>query len=88
MIVYALVCAAILCLVWPMNKKATDLILDLDSLSPEEPVPYAPKETKYIEAVAALQVVQTRLHNTDLLDDDQRDAINTLALALTAGSTE
>ena len=88
MIVYALVCAAILCLVWPSSKKATAPMLDLDTLPPEQPVPYAPPETQYIEAVAALQVVQTRLHNTGQLDDDQRDAINTLALALTAGSTE
>jgi hypothetical protein len=87
MIVYALICAAILSLVWPSKKRETAPILDLDAL-PSEPQPVIVDETGYIESVAALQIVQIRLNDTEMLEDDQRDAINILALALTAGSTE
>lgn len=87
MIVYALMCAAILSLVWPLKKKVTAPTLDLDTL-PSEPQPVIVDETGYIESVAALQIVQIRLNDTEMLDEDQREAINILALALTAGSTE
>ena len=87
MIIYVLLAAAALALFlpWPL-RKASKPALDLSRY--DDPVEPKTKHPQYIQAVASLQTVQKRLSHTEHLDDDQQEAINVLALALTAGSGE
>jgi uncharacterized membrane protein YeiH len=72
---------------WPSQTKKVggvgvrDLSLDV------APV-VAARHPRYIEAVANLAAVKARLSATELLHDDQAEAINTLTLALVAGSDQ
>jgi len=87
MIIYVLLAAAALALFmpWPLRKAAKPA-LDLSKY--DEPVVVKPKHPEYIHSVAALQTVQKRLSHTEHLDEEQQEAINVLALALTAGSDQ
>lgn len=85
MIMYALIAAAAVALLWPSQKpKARPTF----NPTPLEVTPPKPRVPLYLDAVASLQTVQRRLAATDNLDDDQRAAIDTLTLALTAGSDQ
>jgi hypothetical protein len=85
MIIYVLLIAAAIALFmpWPLAMKEKP---SLDLSKYDDPVPAKPKTPLYIESVAALQTVQKRLSHTEDLDEEQQEAINVLALALTAGS--
>ncbi len=85
MIIYVLIAAAVVAFFWPVKKKAgTASTLDLSRYDTK---PIKQKAPVYIQSVAALQTVQQRLSHTDQLDEEQHEAINVLALALTAGSS-
>lgn len=75
MTIWLLVAAAAALLLWP-------------SKMPENPFAREekPKGASYIDSVSALQVVRQRLSDTQQLGEDQQAAINTLTLALVAGS--
>ena len=87
MIIYVLLAAAAaaLFLPWPESKKSSIDLSKLDAPAPSEPVRKAPS---YIESVACLQTVQKRLAHTDDLEDEQREALNVLVLALSSGSDQ
>ena len=87
MIIYVLLAAAALALFmpWPLRKDSKPA-LDLSKY--DNPVPAQPRQPQYIQAVASLQTVQKRLSHTEHLDEEQQEAINVLALALTAGSDQ
>jgi hypothetical protein len=70
--------AALAVYLWP-DKPAGEVVRGL--------VPKA-APVKFSAAIAALSLVQHRLSTTDCLDDDQREAIDTLTLALVRGSVE
>lgn len=85
MIMYALIAAAAIALLWPSQKpKKAPPAFDMSSLE-QPPLPRVPL---YLDAVSSLQTVQKRLAATDCLDDEQRSAIDTLTLALSAGSSQ
>jgi hypothetical protein len=63
---------------WPASK-------GLDSILPDE-LRETDDHVSYLEAVAALQVVRTRLDKTGELDQPSSDACNILTLGLSAGS--
>jgi hypothetical protein len=90
MIIYVLIAAAVVTLFWPTKKKPSAApTLDFskyDGLA--ESVRVKLKAPAYIQSVAALQTVQKRLAHTEHLDEEQQEAINVLALALTAGSDQ
>ena len=86
MIVYALIAAAALALLWPSKlvpKKPTINIDELDKIKPIQPERHA---VKYLEAVACLQKVAKRLELTEELDDEQKEALEVITLALSRGS--
>jgi len=81
---WALIIAGVVVLFWP-NKKSGEFKPHVpDTIAPDAPA----KTTKYIDSVAALQTVRERLLVTDQLDEEQQEAINTLTLALVAGSEQ
>lgn len=71
---------------WPAKKKTggggVPYLPSVAELSPQPPK----RHPSYIEAVANLAAVKARLSATEHLDDEQSEAINTLTLALVAGS--
>ena len=86
MTIFLLIAVAGCLLFWPFAKKSA-------VLSPALPVPSADptpveKIPTFIQATENLSVVRKRLLKTDLLDDEQREAIDVLQLALTAGSDQ
>ena len=86
MIVYALIAAAALALLWPSKlvpKKPTINIDELDNIKPIQPERHT---VKYLEAVACLQKVAKRLELTEELDDEQKEALEVITLALSRGS--
>lgn len=82
MLIYVLVAAAAVLLLWPSTKPGPKPA----PLLPIEPKPKA--HPSYLDAVQALQTVRTRLAATDLLEDEQQAACNILTLALSAGSEQ
>jgi hypothetical protein len=80
MIVWILIAAAAVTLLWPVKKSPADFL----------PLPKQKKVENhgYIEAVSSLQVVRQRLASTQALDADEAEAINILTLALVKGSEE
>lgn len=80
MITFLFVCAAVGVALWPSNKT-------LDKILPDE-LRETDTSVTYLEAVAALQVVRSRLHATGELDEPSTDACNILTLGLSAGSQE
>jgi len=84
-LVWILVGAAAVALFWPAKKVVEFLPhVPADEISPGT----GPKAAGYIQSVAALQTVRERLIATDQLDDDQQESINSLTLALMAGSDQ
>jgi hypothetical protein len=82
MTIAGLLAAAAAILFWPKGKPAP-------APMPFEPVdikPMAPRVPGFLEATAALAEVRKRLVATDELGDEEREAIDTLQLALTSGS--
>jgi hypothetical protein len=71
--------AAAAVLLWPSKA-------ELPTLPSPRPKPADPKVATFLEATAALAAVRHRLVAGELLGDDEREAINVLQLALTAGS--
>lgn len=84
MLVWALVIAGVVVLFWPNTKSGEFTPHVPETVSPDAPA----RSAKYIDSVAALQTVRERLLITDQLDEEQQDAINTLTLALVAGSDQ
>ena len=74
-----LLAAAAAVLLWPSKSK-------LPPLPSPRPKPADPKVATFLEATAALAAVRHRLVAGELLGDAERKAIDTLQLALTAGS--
>ena len=84
MMTWLLAVAAAAVALWPTGKKTVGF--SLDDLAGLEPPPK--KAGNYLDAVAALQIVRARLVHTDELSDEAVEALNTLTLALAAGSDE
>jgi hypothetical protein len=78
MTVWLLLAAAAAVLLWP--SKLPEQVPFLSQTQPTE------RGHSYIEAVGALQLVRQRLIDTQQLSDEQQAAINSLTLALVAGS--
>lgn len=74
--------AAALVLFWPSKKPS------LPQLIPTPKPTAAPKVPTFLEATSALADVRRRLLVGEMLGEDERKAIDTLQLALTAGSDE
>jgi hypothetical protein len=71
---------------WP---KIVAVVKSIWGRMPAVPVPSMSDSVSYQEAIANLALVRTRLNSTGLLGDEkspQRAAIDTLTLALVAGS--
>ena len=81
MMTWLLAVAAAAVALWPINKKS-GLLPSLETLDTK------PKPSSYLDAVASLQTVRTRLMHTNHLDDDQAAACDVLTLALSAGSDQ
>lgn len=78
MLVMLLIAAACAILLWPAPPAG---------ISNPFAVPASPKRgPDYMEAVAALQTVRTRLVQTGALDAEQQKAVDALTLALVSGS--
>lgn len=80
MILWILIAAAAVTMLWPSAPKQK-----------QDYVPDAAGPTVgvgYIEAVASLQSVRSRLVQTDLLDESVSEALSTLTLALQHGSDQ
>jgi hypothetical protein len=82
-LVWVLVAAAAVLLLWPSTKPQP---LHIPPISPVEP----PKrrEPSYVDAVVCLQTVRTRLVNTSKLEEAQAKALAALTLALSDGSEQ
>lgn len=85
MITTVLIVAAIAVVLWPqMKAPATPKPLAPADMAPLTPP--RPPHPSYHAAIAALAQVRHRVSQTDQLGDPQRKAIETLTLALVAGS--
>lgn len=82
-LVWVLVAAAAVLLLWPSTPPQPPHILPTKPVEP--PKRHAPT---YIEAVQALQTVRTRLANTSKLEEAQAKSIAALTLALSEGSEQ
>jgi hypothetical protein len=85
MIVWSLIAAVAIVLLWPKPRPKHVSLARLEQDVVEREVRHLPT---YLDSVAALQVVQHRLKITELLDEEQSEAINVLTLALAQGSVE
>lgn len=81
MMTWLLAVAAAAVALWPTNKKSK-LLPNLQEFDTR------PKPSSYLDAVASLQTVRTRLMHTNHLDEDQAAACDVLTLALSAGSDQ
>lgn len=82
MIIWILVAAAVVFILWPSQQQ------DQPSIIKALP-PAAPKKDaigSYMESMKALQMVRGRLVATDKLDESAQKCLDTLTLALLAGS--
>jgi hypothetical protein len=76
MLIGLLVTAAVALLCWPADKQIASPFV-----KPEKPA-----GATYMDAVAALQLVRSRLIATDSLGEDESKAIDCLTLSLVGGS--
>ena len=83
MTIAGLMAAAAAVLFWPRAKAPAP---SLFTPSPAEVSPPAPRGPTYQEAIANLANVRKRLADTDTLGDAEKKSIDTLTLALVAGS--
>jgi hypothetical protein len=76
--IYALLAAAAALIFWPAGPGPRRPALPLE--------PAAPARPTYAHAIHALATVRRRLADTDQLGDAERKAIDSVTLALVAGS--
>lgn len=82
MIIWVLLAAALILLLWPASQPAMPSLLA--SAKPVEPA--KPKVPTYLQSVACLQDVRARLVHTGNYDEAAQHSIENLVLSLTAGS--
>jgi hypothetical protein len=82
MIVWVLVAAAAVLLLWPSTKASPQPAHILPAAPPEP----SKRHPSYLDSVQALQVVRARLAYTQHLGEPQQEACNVLTLALSEGS--
>lgn len=75
-----LAAAAAVLFFWPSSFTLPKMSI-LEVCSQQKPLTFA-------EAIDALSVVQSRLSRTNELDDEQREAVDVLTLALVRGSVD
>ena len=82
MMTWLLAVAAAAVALWPTGKR------DKAPLYVPSPLELDPpkRQTSYLDAVACLQKVRSRLVHTEMLDDSVAEALSTLTLALQHGS--
>jgi len=85
MMTWLLAVAAAAVALWPTGKKNGGGGVPVYVPSPLELDP-PKRQTSYLDAVACLQKVRSRLVHTNHLEDEQTEALNVLTLALSAGS--
>lgn len=83
MITFLAIASAIAILLWPSAQKAEKLLPSLDL---SEPVVVPNTLPSYQSAISSLADVRTRLAKTEQLGEAESKAINTITLALVAGS--
>ena len=82
--ILGLLAAAGAVLFWPKPKPSPSIFTP----SPAEIAPPQPRVPTYQEAIGNLANVRKRLVDTDTLGDGEKEAIDTLTLALVAGSDQ
>lgn len=80
--ILGLLAAAAAVLFWPKPKPSPSIFTP----SPAEIAPAPPRGPTYQEAIGNLANVRKRLVDTDTLGDAEKEAMDTLTLALVAGS--
>ena len=83
MMTWLLAVAAAAVALWPTGRKTDKAPVYVPSPLELDP---PRRTTTYLDAVACLQKVRSRLVHTDLLDDSVAEALSTLTLALQHGS--
>ena len=83
MMTWLLAVAAAAVALWPTAGKRDKAPLYLPSATEIDP---PRRNTSYLDAVACLQKVRSRLVHTNHLEDEQTEALDVLTLALSAGS--
>ena len=83
MMTWLLAVAAAAVALWPTGGKRDKAPVYVPSPLELDP---PRRTTTYLDAVACLQKVRSRLVHTDLLDDSVAEALSTLTLALQHGS--
>ena len=75
MLIWLLVIAAAVILLWPSSSTPVNPFVAND-----------PRKPSYMDAVRSLQLVRARLSSTSQLDEAQRQALDLITLALASGS--
>jgi len=83
MMTWLLAVAAAAVALWPTGRKTDKAPVYVPSPLELDP---PRRTTTYLDAVACLQKVRSRLVHTDMLDDSVAEALSTLTLALQHGS--
>lgn len=83
MITFMAIAAAAAILLWPNAKQASSILPRIDL---SEPVVVPNTHPTYQAAIESLADVRTRLVKTEQLGEAELKAINTITLALVAGS--
>jgi|AACY02.3.fsa_nt_gi hypothetical protein len=83
MMTWLLAVAAAAVALWPIGKKPSQRPIYIPSPAELEP---ARRQTSYLDAVACLQKVRSRLVHTNHIEAEQTEALDVLTLALSAGS--
>lgn len=84
MSIFGLLAAAAAVLFWPKPKPTPSIFTP----SPAEITPPVQRGPTYQEAIGNLANVRKRLVDTDTLGEGEKEAIDTLTLALVAGSDQ
>ena len=83
MMTWLLAVAAAAVALWPTGRKTDKAPVYVPSPLEIDP---PKRQTSYLDAVACLQKVRSRLVHTEMLDDSVAEALSTLTLALQHGS--
>lgn len=83
MMTWLLAVAAAAVALWPTGRKTDKAPVYVPSPLELDP---PKRQTSYLDAVACLQKVRSRLVHTNHLEDEQTEALDVLTLALSAGS--
>lgn len=89
MITFFALAAAAAVLLWPSKTSPSKALPSLtvpSAPAPAMPHPAPASQPTYQAAIAALAEVRTRLNRTERLGDKESQAIDTITLALVAGS--